>query len=196
MIASREATAHPLNPAVAGCPSPAQTRSADVTLRRSHYTRGRLEKESPIDDDSTDEQLCRELLRMFNGDWSQPTIVHYCFEPNCCSGGQLGAARQRIVALLTAALVDRLGEKLPSTHRWHTISPALTTQVGPDSRTREQMGPPSARTLVRTLWAHVCGRDNGFVLVDNFSDCFRHPRIPASFQFAGLLWPIDFACSH
>ncbi len=146
-----------------------KTRSLDVTLRRSRYTRGRLESESPQDLDSSDEQLCSELLRMLNGNWSLPTIVHYCWEPNCCCGGKVGAARSRIMALLSAALVDRLGENLPSAHRWHTISPALTTQAGTVSNIREQRGLTTNLQRVRPVGPR--GRDRGLAFDDSWPAC-------------------------
>ena len=85
-----------------------------------------MERESPIVD--SDVALATELLAMLNGDWSIGTVTHYCWYPWCCKGGQKELATLRIVILLSAVLLDRLGERVPSTHRWSTVSPALSVQ--------------------------------------------------------------------
>jgi hypothetical protein len=96
-----------------------------LTLLRGCHTRAATALESSAH--SKDDEIVAELLRCFNGDWRHPYVEHYCFEVGCCSGG-IDSCVAKMVSLVTAAMLDRVGERVPSTHRWHTFGPALEVQ--------------------------------------------------------------------
>ena len=55
-------------------------------------------------------------------------IQHYCWRPGCCNNHQLDTCVDSIFSVLDEAIFSKLGEVVPSTHRWHTVGPALETQ--------------------------------------------------------------------
>ena len=99
----------------------------DITVLRRRHTRGRTDKESPFDEPEL-VNLVHRAVAFFNGDWRQRQIQHWC-TGDCCHGGSLDACVGRATSLLMPLLVDRLSERVPSEHRWHTFGPALETQT-------------------------------------------------------------------
>jgi hypothetical protein len=104
-------------------------RTMQLTLSRHRFTRAALERESPSGMTGEFGDLCNELQRMLNGDWRKPYLQHFCIDPHCCGGGNVEVCIAKVSALLHAVLLARLGERVPSSHRWHTVAPALEVQA-------------------------------------------------------------------
>ncbi len=99
----------------------------EITLLRQRHTRARTATESPIE--GADTQMAAHILDFFNGDWTKGFIEHYCWRDSCCNFGQIEFAISICIFLLSAILLDKVGEDVPSTHRWHTAAPSLETQA-------------------------------------------------------------------
>jgi hypothetical protein len=97
----------------------------ELTLLRHGHTRARTEIESPLPPIS--DTIIEELTSVLNGDWRSPRLQHFC-RGQCCRGGDVDVCVERVLAVLTPLLLDRLGERVPSANRWHTFGPALETQ--------------------------------------------------------------------
>ena len=66
----------------------------EVTLLRHRHTRGGLDRESPRDQDSDDEALSRELVRMLNGSWFDRSETLRLGQSQAPTVGDLAAPRK------------------------------------------------------------------------------------------------------
>jgi hypothetical protein len=98
-------------------------RALELTLLRQRHTRSATELESPSDL-SPAGYLARQLLSVFNGDWRNQFVERYCLSPMETVEG----CKDTMMSLLSCILIDALAERIPSTHRWHTIAPTLEAQ--------------------------------------------------------------------
>ena len=97
----------------------------EVTLYRGRWTRGRVEQESPFEEDK--HIAWAKALRVLNGDWRSPAVEHYCNSPTCCRG--VGDATDKITAVLVEVIFGRLSSRPPACNRWYTFGPALECQA-------------------------------------------------------------------
>lgn len=90
----------------------------------------RHELEMPPPDQDGQDGTCAALLSMANGDWRCRRVQHFCHLKGCCKGHDRGVAVDKMTGILYACFFERLGTKLPSVSRWHTMGPTLSLQAG------------------------------------------------------------------
>jgi len=98
----------------------------EFTLLRSSGTRARgshhLTSTSPGRGEVARKRLAYRVLSMANGDWSKPTLVHYC-RMGCCTGPE---DTIRKYCETTLALIMAVVPPVVALNRWSTVAMSLS----------------------------------------------------------------------
>ncbi len=69
-----------------------------------------------------DAEGCQELLRLFNGHWHTPSLVHHCAGTGCCRNVEHTV--ERMVSVLHSTVFSRL-PPVPMSSRWTRVTECL-----------------------------------------------------------------------